>query len=266
MPDAGTISLECRGGLATLWIDSPERRNALSQPMWLTLEQRLATLATDDAVRVLLLRGRGGKAFSAGADIVELAEMIADPQRLEHNNSIIRRVQLALEAFPKPTVALIDGACVGGGFGLALACDLRFASHRAVFAVTPAKLGLLYSLPDTRRMLRTLGSTLTRDLLFSGRRMEAAEAWERGLLTALLEPAQLEPLVLERCQAMVDASASALSGIKRTLNHLEGVGENSAESINRLFADAFSSPDAREGAAAFLDKRPPRFNRRETSK
>ncbi len=265
MSDIGHVLCAVDSGVATLWISNPERRNALSQSMWLELEAILSDQLTRDDVRVLLLRGQGGRAFSAGADIAELQRLLADADALEANNLIIRRVQLALETFPKPTVALIEGACVGGGFGIALACDLRFASPRAKFAVTPSKLGLLYSLADTRRMLRTLGPTLTRDLLFGGRVMQGEEAWERGFLTALCTDEELERHAGERVLELANASASALSGIKRTLNHLEGVGDDSAEELDALFSAAFTSADCREGAAAFLEKREASFNRGEDS-
>lgn len=265
MSEAGHVHCAVDDGVATLWISNPERRNAFSQSMWLELEAILIELLAREDVRVLLLRGEGGRAFSAGADIAELQCLLADAGALGANNLIIRRVQLALEVFPRPTVALIEGACVGGGFGIALACDLRFASPRAKFAVTPSKLGLLYSLPDTRRMLRTLGPTLTRDLLLSGRIMGGEEAWDRGFLTALCAEDELESHAGERVAELANASASALSGIKRTLNHLEGVGDDSAEDLDALFSAAFTSADCREGAAAFLEKRGANFNRGEDS-
>ena len=261
MKEEGQVRLERDEHYATLWLSNPTRRNAMTQQMWLALEAHLQTLWQDRAVRLLLLRGEGGEAFSAGADIGELQQFIDEPQAMEENNWIIRRAQLALEDFPKPTVALIEGACFGGGFGLALACDFRFASSGSRFAVTPAKLGLVYSLPDTRRMLRTLGPTLTRELLMSARVMEAEEAHEKGFLTALLPADTLVEKTLQQVALLADGSASALSGIKRTLNHLEGAGDDSLEDIDQLFSESFRSHDCREGAAAFLEKRPAVFNR-----
>ncbi|MEM1142345.1 MAG: enoyl-CoA hydratase-related protein [Pseudomonadota bacterium] len=256
----GQVSVQTEGGVAELRIRNASRRNAFTQVMWLELEAQLDNLESDDDVRVVALRGDGGKAFSAGADIGELKTLLADPAALEQNNTLIRRVQLRLERFSKPTVALIEGACVGGGFGVALACDLRWARTDAVFAVTPSRLGLLYSLPDTHRMLRILGPTLTRELLFTGRRMNSDEALAKGMLTACISETDFEVEIAERLATLASASASALSGIKQTLSYLEGTSKRSSDEIDALFAAAFQSRDCREGARAFLEKRTPKFN------
>ena len=161
------IAVEFRGPVATLVLNRPERRNALDFDMWRTMLRELERLEADEAVRVVVVRGAGEQAFSAGADIKEFAALLEDRQRLEENNQVVQQAQIALEEFSKPTIAMIRGACMGGGCGIALACDLRLAEGAARFGITPAKLGLLYSERDTRRLHRLERGGMGRGIRFS---------------------------------------------------------------------------------------------------
>jgi len=149
------VYLEREGCTAHLVLNRPEKRNALNGVMWAAIPGLLAEAAADDGVRVLVLRGAGG-AFAAGADISEFEQVYATPDSAAAYSRSIAEALDALAAFAKPTLAMIDGACVGGGCGLALACDLRFAAQGSKFGITPGKLGLAYTLNDTRRPIRSM--------------------------------------------------------------------------------------------------------------
>lgn len=255
----GQVTIEKRSAIATLVIQNEARRNALSQSMWEQLFNAVRALDEDSEVKVVVVRGSGNKAFSAGADISEFAELAADPEKLAANNDSVQRAQAALEALKKPTIALIFGACVGGGCGLALACDFRFASPQSTFAITPAKLGLLYSVNDTRRLYNLVGPAMTREILYTGRMLSAIEAEQMGMLNKLHADDELEQQVYRFADELAAGSQYALRGIKTVLAKLEGHGQATDEEIQALFDRAFTSEDCLEGTAAFLQKRPPKF-------
>ena len=256
---AGRIAANIVEGVATLMIENPTRRNAIDAAMWRQLDGVLAELANDPSVRVLVVRGAGERAFSAGADISEFAELAARPERLAENNRLIQQAQARLEAFPRPTIALIFGACVGGGCGLALACDYRLAADNTRFGITPARLGLLYSERDTRRLHRLVGPAHCREILFGGDLFDGERAMQMGMLNALLPANALQSACDALASKLASASRYALHGIKATLACIEGYGEHSPEQLQQLFDEAFTAEDCREGAAAFLEKRPAKF-------
>ncbi|MEO7941574.1 MAG: enoyl-CoA hydratase/isomerase family protein, partial [Burkholderiaceae bacterium] len=163
----GVVLWQQEGRVARLRIDRPAKRNALANVHWAVIERCLAEIHASDA-RLIVLEGVPG-AFSAGADIDELGELLADPAAFVANNAQVQRTQLALQRSPLTTIAVIDGVCVGGGLGLALACDLRIASARSRFGLSPAKLGLVYSPEDSRRLANTVGLARAREMLLTGR-------------------------------------------------------------------------------------------------
>lgn len=258
------LELNLRDSIATLAIRRPEKKNAFTTAMWAALGghcRALADAATARApgsARVLLLQGEPG-AFCAGADIEEMSTLVADSAALAENNRIVLEAQLALEHLPLPTIALIDGPCFGGGLGLAAACDFRLATSRASFAVTPSRLGLLYSIEDTRRLVRLLGDHRARRLLLRGERLDAATALAWGLLDELIEPAAL-PATAERWAGeFARASRTSMAGIKATLALLSDSGGTREDAVRAAFDAAFSGADFAEGAAAFLARREPQF-------
>jgi enoyl-CoA hydratase len=271
------IEFSTEGPVARWHIRRAEKKNAFTQAMWTSLaeaaEQLAAQLAaqlgaaTDarDATtpRVLRLEGEPG-AFCAGADVEELTKLVRDPDAMALNLAEVHRAQRALEALPLPTLAVIDGPCFGGGFGLAACCDFRLGSSRASFAVTPARLGLLYSLADTRALVRLVGDARARRLLLRGERIDANTALAWGVLAELHEPEALAARADAWARELAAHSRTSMAGIKATLAHLaEGEhGSDSSDAADRLharFTAAFRGRDFAEGAAAFLDKRAPRF-------
>lgn len=253
----GAVRLERAGGVARITLDQPARRNAMTGAMWRALQGLVEEAAGDDSVAVTVVEG-AGEHFCGGADIAEFAETYATAEGAARANAAIAAAVEALAACAKPTVAVVRGACVGGGVALALACDLRLARADARFAVTPAKLGLLYSHGDTIRLVRAVGAARAKEMLFSARVVGAEEALKIGLVQRTMSDAE----VAEYVDALARGSRTALRGIKRMVGAVEeGVFREMAE-LRGLFEEAFAGEDFREGYAAFLEKRAPVFKAR----
>lgn len=252
------ISWQQDGPLARIGIHRPDKRNALATRHWAAIEDALDAIASSPA-QVVVLSGVPG-AFSAGADIDELGQLLAAPEAFAANNAQVQRTQLKLQRLPQTTLAVIDGACVGGGLGLALACDLRLASPRSRFAITPAKLGLVYSAADSRRLVNTVGMARARELLLTGRVLDAAIAVEWGLVNRMVPVERLADAESTLVDGLRATSGQARRGIKTVLGHLGGDAGIPLVEAEAAFNDAFASSDFAEGAAAFLAKRSPSFS------
>ncbi len=264
------IDYQQNGAIARLTVNRADKKNAFTAAMWRELlghcqaVQAALARGTADAPRVLLLQGQPG-VFCAGADLQEMTLLVQDPEALAANNAVVTQAQLALENLPLPTLAVVDGPCFGGGFGLAAACDFRIGSTRSRYAITPARLGLVYSLEDTRRVLRLLGDARTRLMLLRSLQLDAATALQWGVLDAVFEPAELAAAATARAHELALQSPTSMAGIKATLACLAhpctpAVDAARAQAIARAACDAaFTGPDFAEGAAAFLARRPPNF-------
>lgn len=248
-----TLKLECPYPVARLLIDRPEKRNAFSQAMWQELPLLLAEAVDDAAVRVIILQSAVPGLFCAGADIGEMLEKAHDADWRAANQAAIERTQHDLARADRPVIAFIDGDCVGGGCGLALACDLRIATPRARFGITPAKLGLVYPLHDTKLLVDLIGPAQAKRILFTGQLIDAQEALRIGLIDMIAE----EPDSLAATIATV--SAHSVRESKKAIRRiLDGQADEDAQS-RALFAEAFTLPDFQEGVSAFVEKRKPDF-------
>lgn len=242
-------------GIGVLTLDRPAKRNALTSAMWAALPGLLEQLAAEPGLRVLLLTG-AGEGFSAGADIAELREVYADPDTADAYHAANVRAEEALAAFPRPTLAVVRGACVGGGCQLAVACDLRFAEPGARLGITPAKLGIVYPAVPTARLTRLLGPARAKYLLFSGELLTAAQALEFGLVEVVAE--DVEQRALEFARTLAGRSPQTQGAVKDVVAAVvEGRDPQAAaapwERASR------TAPDVPEGLAAFLQRRPPNF-------
>lgn len=247
------LRLETIGAIAHLIIDRAAKRNAITQAMWEQFPPLIAQAMADDAVRVLILRAADPGAFSAGADIAEFGTGATDPAWRAANQAAIARAQIELTLAPKPVIAFIEGDCVGGGCGLAMACDIRIATPAARFGITPAKLGLVYSLHDTKLLVDAVGPSQAKRILFTAGLIDANEALRIGLIDMLGD----DPVALAETISgnSPHTAREAKAMVRRILN---GQAHDDAET-NALFADAFTQPDFEEGVSAFLAKRKPVF-------
>lgn len=253
------IYLEKDGPLAAIVINRPDKRNALTQVMWEEIPRLVNRAAADPEVKVVLLRSSTPGLFSAGADIGEFEAIANDPERREANRIAVREAQRALARTDKPTIAMIDGACVGGGCGLALACDLRFAGEGARLGITPAKLGIIYSLQDSKQLVDLVGPSQARSILFTGRLVDASEALRIGLIDGIYPADRLDQETRAFALSIAANSQWAVRGIKNIIRMiLDGATDDTAETED-MFRQSFGGEDYREGVAAFLERRKPDF-------
>lgn len=241
-----------------LIIAQPEKRNALSAAMWAALPSVLKTAENTPGIKVLIVRG-AGEHFAAGADISEFETLYATRETAKAVSDDIAAGFKALAEFPLPTIAMIRGACVGGGCALSLCCDIRFADNTGRFAITPAKLGLVYPYSDVQRLIETVGIPHAKDLLFSARQINAKRAAKIGLINKRCKPDDLEAEVMAYADHMTTLSTQTARITKNMFAAYQSgqFGEN--EKSLEWFLDGFVSDDFQEGYRAFLEKRKPEF-------
>ncbi|RBY95020.1 enoyl-CoA hydratase/isomerase family protein [Blastococcus sp. TBT05-19] len=245
------------GPVATLTIDRPVKRNAMTLGMWAALPEVLAPLADDPGVRVLVVTGEG-PSFCAGADITDLlrGEDPADPMADVRRHNLA--AQAALRDFPKPTLAMVRGHCIGGGVELATCCDLRFADRTAVFGVTPAKVGIVYTPSSTKALLDLVGPATTKYLLYSGELLDADAALRTGLVDRLVEDAELETEVRRFADVLASRSALTQRATKEVLAAL-AVGDDGEALAAARYRETIAAGELAEGVQAFSERRAPRF-------
>jgi enoyl-CoA hydratase/carnithine racemase len=252
-----SLSISRDGHVARLTIDRPAKRNAMTAAMWAGLPGVLDGLATDPVVRVLVVTG-AGPSFCAGADISDLLSGPdpADPMAAVRRDNLA--AQAALRDFPKPTVAMIRGHCIGGGVELAACCDLRFADPTAVFGVTPAKVGIVYTPSSTKALIDLVGPAMTKYLLFSGELLDAPTALRAGLVDRLVGADELEAEVHRFADVLASRSALSQRATKQVIAALTS-GSDGEAAVAGWYRETVASGELAEGVAAFADRRPPSF-------
>ena len=258
------FGVERRGPVAHVTIDRPERRNAIDLKGWNALRNLAEDIDKDDETRVVVFRGAGGRAFSAGADISEFEQVRDDSGLARVYGEAIDGALTAVERIGKPTVAAIRGFCVGGGCDLAAACDIRVAAEDSTFGMPVARLGILVSYDEMRRLVRLIGYGHTKDLLLTGRLLDAAEAHRIGLVSRVVAREELEGCVDEIAAQMAGLSPTSHRLHKEMMRLLDSARDASGLTPEQkaIQYDVFDCADYREGRAAFLERRPPRFCRR----
>lgn len=257
MTDA--ILIDRHETVATVSFNNPASRNALSLAMYDALPKVLGELDADPAVRVIVLRGVGTTAFASGADISEFGTIRKDADSARAYNAKVADAEHALEGLRKPTIALIHGFCIGGGCGLALACDLRFADDRSRFGITPAKLGLVYSLESTRRLVDTVGPSRAKWILFSGEHLRAPEALSLGLVDEVHAPDALDERVNRFAATIAERAQYSVRTSKEIVRLIENGQVHDDDHTTELRNASFDTADYAEGVQAFIQKRPARF-------
>lgn len=258
----GRVFATVENGVANLVLSNPARYNAMSLGMWESLAQLTREADADPAVRVLVLQGDGDKSFVSGADISEFATVRDNPAQVAHYANAVRDAQEGLSACSKPVIAVIRGICMGGGLGLALACDLRYCADDARFRMPAARLGLGYDLDGTRRMVDILGAARATELLFTARTFDGREAARIGFVHQSYAPDALAAAVRETTSAIAANAPLTLRSAKMSIRHLLGDEDVSASAVADAVAACFESQDYREGQQAFREKRPPQFTGR----
>jgi enoyl-CoA hydratase/carnithine racemase len=254
----GALQLSIDGPLAWLTLDRPSQRNALNEAMWRAMPGVAARIAADPAVRVLILRGAGGH-FASGADIGEFPVVLANRDASLRYKHLCEQGIDALENLKTPVIALIEGYCIGAGLAIALACDLRLAAAGARFAAPPAKLGLVYSLKDTRRLIAAVGASRAKAMLFTGAIVDASDALKFGLVDEVHPPEQAEGAARALATTIANLSSWSARGSKAIIRlAMSGAVEETSESLD-WYANAVEGPDFAEGLTAFMQKRPPVF-------
>lgn len=249
--------------LARIVVNRPGAHNALNVAVWRGLAQAVESLAGDDAVRVIIVRGAGDKAFLAGADISEFEALRANAAMAVEYDRLSARTWSALSEAPQPVIAMVNGLCYGGGVSIALACDLRFAAAEARFAIPAVRLGLSYPMDAIERLVHVIGPAHAADLLLSGRAVDADEAKSIGLVHRIAPRADLEAMTRAYALAMAEGAPFTVRAHKLAIRQaLLPSRERDAAALRDAVQRCFDSADYREGVAAFLDKRSPSFSGR----
>jgi len=255
------ILLERRGAVSTVTLNRPEQRNAITYSMWLELADLFRKLDGDAETRVVVIRGAGDAAFSAGADIKDFEAHRSDGAKARRYAAAAEGAMRALATCSKPTIAMVRGYCVGGGCELAIFADLRIAAEGSKFGVPAAKLGIVLGHREVRRLVSLVGTGAAMHMLLSGRTLSSDEALRIGLVDAVVPAAELEGYTYALAEEIASLAPLSHQGHKRVLASvledpsLAGLSEEERDVPFR----AFDSEDYREGVRGFLEKRKPRF-------
>ena len=244
------------------WVifSNPAKMNAVSIDMWQAFPKALAAFDADPEVRVIAVTGAGEKSFISGADISQFEKVrgSADAQAV-YNESVAQAYE-APQACSKPVVAKIRGICIGGGLGLAAACDVRIASEGTIFRMPAARLGLGYTFKGVNRFVQVLGEANTADLFFSARKFDAAEAYHMGFVRRVVPLASFDAEVAEYLQMVAENAPLTVASAKFSIGQTrEDAARRDLKTADRKVAACFDSADYREGRTAFMEKRTPNF-------
>ena len=247
-------------GIGWMTFNNPARHNALSLEMWQGVGDILQHFQNDDAVRVVIMRGAGGKSFVSGADISEFAEKRANAEQRRSYGEIAGRATHWLATINKPLIALIEGYCIGGGLATALSADIRFATPDSRFGIPAAKLGLGYEFEGLAKLVRLVGPSQARDIMFSARFMPAEEAKSMQLINFIYSREDIEAQCIAYAKNIASNAPLTVKAAKAAVNAWErGSREDEVGAVRAMVDACFNSEDYAEGRKAFAEKRKPNF-------
>ena len=249
------------GAIATVTLNNPGRLNALDKAMWTRLGETMRQLSADDALRCVVVRGAGDKAFAAGADIAEFARERANSKQAKPYGNLIHETMQAVARCRHPTVALIQGACVGGGLEIAAMCDLRVAGQSSRFGIPVNKLGLTMAYGELMGLLALVGRAAALEILLEGRVFDAEEAYRKGLVNRVVPDGEVEEEAYAMAHRIADGAPLVNRWHKQFIERLAVRAQLKPEEWDEGFA-CFDTADYNEGVEAFLQKRKPRFEGR----
>jgi enoyl-CoA hydratase/carnithine racemase len=247
------------GQVLHIRFNNPGKHNALSVDMWEALPPLLDKAAKDDGVRMVVLSGEGGKAFVSGADISQFEDMRAAKEAVKKYEAMAESALQGIYEFGKPTIACIQGYCIGGGVNVAICCDIRIASADSTFAIPAAKLGLGYRYSAMKNLTDLVGPGHAKDIFFTARRLDAAEALRIGLVNRVAEADKLDALLAEYTTAICQNAPLTIKAGKRIIRDVLKTADADMDLAKKLILDCFESDDYAEGRRAFMEKRKPVF-------
>ncbi len=254
------VQVRLEGAALHIVFNNPARHNALSVDMWGAVPSLLAQAERDDRVRVVVFSGAGDKAFVSGADISQFEDMRAAKEAVKHYEALAEDALMGIYRFSKPTIACIRGWCIGGGVNVAISCDIRVAASDAVFSIPAGRMGLGYRYSALKNLVDLVGVGAAKDLFYTARRVDAAEAFRMGLVTRTAPVDQLPVLLAEYTGSISDNAPLTIAAGKAIIGEiLKPSSDLDADRCRELILRCFDSDDYIEGRRAFMEKRKPIF-------
>lgn len=254
------LVVEKKDGVGYVRFDNQARKNAMTFEMWRDLPTVLDDFLADDSVRVVVVSGEGGGAFCAGADISQFEKNRSSEDSVKIYNAATEKASTCLREFPKPTIAKIEGPCVGGGVGLATCCDIRIAEDGAIFAVPAAKLGLGYRVDGLKPFVDLIGPSYAKEIFYTARKFTAAEMKEIGFVNRIVPKAELDAYVADYTRRIVENAPLTIKAVKVVVAEcLKDDTLRDHDLCASIVKDCFDSDDYKEGRRAFMEKRKPQF-------
>jgi enoyl-CoA hydratase len=258
---SGKILKHTASGVGVITFNNPDKRNAMSLEMWEGFGEALTALRDDAAVRVVILRGGGGKAFVSGADISQFEKTRHNAAASEEYAKRSAAQRALLADYPKPTIACIQGFCLGGGMQVAMLADIRIASHGSQFGIPAAKLGIAYGYDGLKHLVSLVGPSWARLLMYTGMRIDSTEALRIGLVERVFPIDELWGETMTIAQTISENAPLAIKAAKTTIAQvLKDESARDMDAIKAVGRACMDSADFREGRQAFMEKRKPQFS------
>ncbi|MFZ1989077.1 MAG: enoyl-CoA hydratase [Alphaproteobacteria bacterium] len=260
MTTAEKVLSQTTGAIGWMIFNNPEKRNAVSLEMWEAAARILDDFKRAAEVRVVVLKGAGGKAFVSGADISRFESERANEEAAARYSEIVERAWGTLYEYNKPTIAMIEGYCIGGGVGLAVCCDMRICSQGSRFGIPAARLGLGYGYSGVKRLVDLVGPAFAKEIFLTARQFTADEAYQMGLVNRVLPDWELEGFIKNYAATIAENAPLTMQGAKLAVGEvLKDKADRNLSAVEEIVRKCFASADYKEGRTAFLEKRKPSF-------